>query len=77
MITIKWLNPVYCEIDAKTHDFLKPAFSFPAFYYRQTQFRKVRETYEKCISKKVRGKKLYHFHSLQSGIRYPLSIFCN
>lgn len=60
-ITITYLNPVECRVDAETAKLIRPILSFTAVYYQNTPFKKIRKEYLKStMTKDERG---YYFLS--------------
>jgi len=58
-VTIEILTPSLARMPASWHDYVKPCLSFPAVYYREGRFKKVRGDYRKAVFTK--GQKFLHF----------------
>ncbi len=58
--TIKILDAIDCSCGPALADIIKPCLSFPAVYYQQSAFRKIRREYEKTVLTKGDGEYFFY-----------------
>lgn len=78
IITIKRLNPVFCEVSKEDHEIIKPAISYLYVWYRKPnkakgEYNRIRMQTNKATSKYLKSREVYHFHT---GLLQRVRNFC-
>jgi len=60
-ITVEYLNPIECRVNAEVAKLIRPVLSFTAVFYQQTPFKKIRKEYQK--STMTQDSKGFYFFS--------------
>jgi superfamily II DNA or RNA helicase len=72
-VVIKWLNPVFCEINKADLDKIAPCLEYPAVHYVQERFGRRRIDYQKKTYRKVPRRDAYYFFT---GFLDKVSVRC-
>ena len=63
VIEIRYMSPIYCEIDEEHLEHVRSVLEYPSVYYIQERYGRQRVDYQKKTYKKVRNQRAYYFFS--------------
>lgn len=72
-ITIRRLNPIFCEVSKEDHKLIRPPLSYLHVWYQQQDHGRVRKETWVASSKYLKSREVYHFHT---GLLQRVRNFC-